>query len=139
VVLVCVALITASAACSKSNKTTTTSDSGGAITVWLDAPRIPGVNVFKKAHPEIPIKVVTIATADSSSTLQEKFTLFNQAGKGWPDAIFYPEQRRHRLGQRDQNPLYGRPDQRGVELDQERLRRSNDRTLHDRQQAAMPA
>jgi len=91
VVLVCIALITASAACSKSNKTTTTSDSGGAITVWLDAPRIPGVNVFKKAHPEIPIKVVTIATADSSSTLQEKFTLFNQAGKGWPDAIFYPD------------------------------------------------
>lgn len=90
-VLACVALLAAAAACGNTSKSTTTSDSGGAITVWLDAPRIPGANAFKKAHPEIPIKVVTIATADSSSTLQEKFTLFNRANKGWPDAIFFPD------------------------------------------------
>lgn len=91
-IAVCVVLATATAACSKStSKSGGQTDSGGKITVWLDAPRIPGANAFKKAHPEIPINVVTIATADSSSTLQEKFNLFNKAGKGWPDSIFFPD------------------------------------------------
>lgn len=81
------------AACGHPNTTQSSkqTDSGGQITVWVDAPRIPGVNAFKEAHPGFPIKVVTIATADSSSKLQQQFTLFDKAKKGWPDAIFFPD------------------------------------------------
>lgn len=93
IVAACAVLATGIAGCGKSGSSTaaTGADSGGKITVWMDAPRLPGVEAFKKAHPEIPINVVTIGTADSSANLQQKFTLFNQAGKGWPDAIFFPD------------------------------------------------
>jgi multiple sugar transport system substrate-binding protein len=66
------------------------SDSGGAITVWVDAPRVPAVEAFKKAHPEIQLTMNTIDGNVGSTALQQKFSLFNQAGKGWPDAIFFP-------------------------------------------------
>jgi hypothetical protein len=65
-------------------------DSGGAITVWVDAPRVPAADAFKKAHPEIPITVNTIQGNVGSTDLQQQFVLFNQAGSGWPDAIFFP-------------------------------------------------
>lgn len=65
-------------------------DSGGAITVWVDAPRVPATDAFKKAHPEIPITVNTISGNVGSTDLQQQFVLFNQAGSGWPDAIFFP-------------------------------------------------
>lgn len=91
VTLACAGLAVAGAACSKPTNATAQTDSGGAITVWVDAPRIPGVNAFKKAHPNMKVKVVTIGTADSNADLEQKFTLFNQSGSGWPDAIFFPD------------------------------------------------
>ncbi len=65
-------------------------DSGGAITVWVDPPRVPAVNAFAQAHPEIPVDVQTINGNVGGTELQQKFVLFNQAGTGWPDAIFFP-------------------------------------------------
>ncbi|MEV4517043.1 extracellular solute-binding protein [Dactylosporangium sp. NPDC049525] len=65
-------------------------DSGGRITVWVDPPRLPAVSAFQQAHPEIPVDVMTINGNVGSTELQQKFVLFNQAGTGWPDAIFFP-------------------------------------------------
>ncbi|MEU8078757.1 ABC transporter substrate-binding protein [Catellatospora citrea] len=65
-------------------------DSGGHITVWVDPPRVPAVNAFQKAFPDIPVEVNTINGNVGSTELQQKFVLFNQAEKGWPDAIFFP-------------------------------------------------
>lgn len=65
-------------------------DSGGRITVWVDPPRVPAVNAFQRAYPDIPVEVNTINGNVGSTELQQKFVLFNQAGEGWPDAIFFP-------------------------------------------------
>ena len=65
-------------------------DSGGPITVWVDPPRVPAVEAFRKAFPDIPVEVTTINGNVGSTELQQKFVLFNQAGQGWPDAIFFP-------------------------------------------------
>ncbi|WP_181804055.1 ABC transporter substrate-binding protein [Streptomyces shenzhenensis] len=65
-------------------------DSGGRITVWVDPPRVPAAEAFKKAHPEIPITINQIDGTVGGKSLQQQFAQFNQAGKGWPDAIFFP-------------------------------------------------
>jgi ABC-type glycerol-3-phosphate transport system substrate-binding protein len=65
-------------------------DSGGPIMVWVDAPRQPAAEAFQKAYPDIPITINAIPGNVGSTDLQQKFALFNQAGKGWPDAIFFP-------------------------------------------------
>lgn len=66
------------------------SDSGGAITVWVDPPRVPAADAFKKAHPEIAVTINQIDGTVGSKALQQQFAQFNQAKKGWPDAIFFP-------------------------------------------------
>ena len=65
-------------------------DSGGKITVWVDPPRVPAADAFKKAHPEIPIDIVQIDGTVGGKTVQQQFAQFDAAGKGWPDAIFFP-------------------------------------------------
>ncbi|MGN6327165.1 ABC transporter substrate-binding protein [Pseudolysinimonas sp.] len=65
-------------------------DSGGKITVWVDAPRVPAADAFKKAHPEIPINIVQIDSTVGATTTRQHFAQFDAAGKGWPDAIFFP-------------------------------------------------
>jgi len=65
-------------------------DSGGAITVWVDPPRVPAAEAFKKAHPEIKVSINQIDGTVGGKGLQQQFAQFNQAGKGWPDAIFFP-------------------------------------------------
>lgn len=65
-------------------------DSGGEITVWVDPPRVPAAEAFQQAHPEIPIKVNQIEGTVGGKSLQQQFAQFNQAGQGWPDAIFFP-------------------------------------------------
>jgi ABC-type glycerol-3-phosphate transport system substrate-binding protein len=65
-------------------------DSGGPIMVWVDPPRQPAAEAFKAAYPDIPIEINAIPGNVGSTDLQQKFALFNQAGKGWPDAIFFP-------------------------------------------------
>ncbi len=71
---------------SNSDKT----DSGGAITVWVDPPRVPAAQAFKKAYPDIDIKINQIDGTVGGKGLQQQFSQFNQAKKGWPDAIFFP-------------------------------------------------
>lgn len=65
-------------------------DSGGAITVWVDPPRVPAAEAFVKAHPEIETEVVQIDGTVGGKTLQQQFSQFSQAGEGFPDAIFFP-------------------------------------------------
>jgi multiple sugar transport system substrate-binding protein len=70
---------------------TARSAKSAAITVWVDAPRVPAVKAFEKAYPNIPVKVNVNNDLPGVSDLEEKFALFNQAGSGWPDAIFFPD------------------------------------------------
>ncbi|MBB6627722.1 carbohydrate ABC transporter substrate-binding protein [Nocardioides sp. KIGAM211] len=65
-------------------------DSGGAITVWVDPPRVPAAEAFKKANPDIDITINQIDGTVGGKSLQQQFAQFNQAKKGWPDAIFFP-------------------------------------------------
>ncbi|MFI7063694.1 ABC transporter substrate-binding protein [Kribbella sp. NPDC050124] len=65
-------------------------DSGGAITIWVDPPRVPAAKAFQQAHPEIKVTVNQIDGTVGGKSLQQQFAQFNQAGKGWPDAIFFP-------------------------------------------------
>ena len=65
-------------------------DFGGAIMVWVDAPRVPAAEAFQAAYPDIPIEINTIQGNVGSTDLQQQFALFNQAGEGWPDVIFFP-------------------------------------------------
>ncbi len=65
-------------------------DSGGPIMVWVDPPRVPAAELFKELYPEIEIEINQIAQIGTDATLQQQFALFNQAGEGWPDAIFFP-------------------------------------------------
>ncbi|MFV0463786.1 MAG: ABC transporter substrate-binding protein [Nostocoides sp.] len=74
-----------------------TSESGGGassadagpLTVWVDAARVPAVEAFQKAHPEVKIEVNNISNTGGSSGLKQQFALFNQAKEGWPDVIFF--------------------------------------------------
>ncbi len=70
---------------------TARSAKSAAITVWVDAPRVPAVKAFEKAYPNIPVKLNVNNDLPGVSDLEEKFALFNQAGSGWPDAIFFPD------------------------------------------------
>lgn len=62
---------------------------GTAISVWVDAARVPAIDALKKKYPDLKLDVTTISNTGGSSGLQQKFTLFNQTGSGWPDVIFF--------------------------------------------------
>lgn len=65
-------------------------DSGGKITVWVDAPRVPAAQAFKAAYPKIPISIVQINGTVGGQSTKQNFANFDSARKGWPDAIFFP-------------------------------------------------
>ena len=65
-------------------------DSGGAITIWVDPPRVPAAEAWKKANPDIPTTINQIDGTVGSKALSQQFAQFNQAKKGWPDALFFP-------------------------------------------------
>jgi len=73
-----------------STSTGTQTDSGGPITVWVDAPRVPAADAFKKAYPNIKINIVQIDSTVGATTTEQHFAQFDAAKKGWPDAIFFP-------------------------------------------------
>jgi ABC-type glycerol-3-phosphate transport system substrate-binding protein len=61
----------------------------GALTVWVDAVRLPAAKAYVKAHPNVHVKVVTFdGDGNGATTLQTKIQLWNRSGKGWPDVIF---------------------------------------------------
>ena len=57
------------------------------ITIWVDAPRLPGAQLYAKImKPSVDVKVELHAQAD----LVQKVSLFNRVKKGWPDVVFGP-------------------------------------------------
>src|ERR1044071_7840898 len=61
-------------------------DKASAITVWVDATRVPAVKAFEKANPSIKVKTVTYdGSANGSNSFKTKMALYDRAGKGWPD------------------------------------------------------
>ncbi|ELP68628.1 ABC transporter substrate-binding protein [Streptomyces turgidiscabies] len=62
---------------------------GSEITVWADAGRVPGVQAYQKAHPDVKMKIVTYSgDANGANDLQTKVQLFDRTGSGWPDVAF---------------------------------------------------
>jgi ABC-type glycerol-3-phosphate transport system substrate-binding protein len=62
---------------------------GSELTVWADATRVPAVQAYEKAHPDVKIKLVTYSgDANGATDLQTKVQLFDRSGKGWPDVAF---------------------------------------------------
>src|SRR4051794_31404895 len=64
-------------------------DDAATITVWVDADRSSAVDAFKKANPDVKLKVVTYdGSANGSNSFRTKMQLFDRAGSGWPDVVF---------------------------------------------------
>ena len=61
----------------------------GPLTVWVDSTRVPAVQAYEKAHPNVKIDMVTYdGDANGSNTLQTKIDLYDRTGSGWPDVVF---------------------------------------------------
>lgn len=94
------ALALVMAGCGKADSTTSTSasasptftaapQSSSPITVWTDSTRLPGVQAYQKAHPNVKMNIVTYnGDANGSNYLQTKIELYDRAGSGWPDVVF---------------------------------------------------
>ncbi|WP_382308086.1 ABC transporter substrate-binding protein [Herbiconiux sp. UC225_62] len=66
-----------------------TQQADSTITVWVDNTRVAAADAFKKAHPDVPIEVVTYdGSANGSNSFQTKIQLFDKAKKGWPDVVW---------------------------------------------------
>ena len=66
--------------------------SSGTLTVWVDSTRVPAVQAYEKAHPNVKVNMVVYdGDANGSNTLQTKVDLYNRTGSGWPDAVFSAE------------------------------------------------
>ena len=63
--------------------------SKSAITVWVDATRVPAAEAFQKAYPKDKIKIVTYdGSSNGTNSFQTKMNLFDKANAGWPDVVF---------------------------------------------------
>jgi len=56
------------------------------ITVWIDTPRQPAMDAYKKAFPE-KAKLIKSEIVDREQ-FPAKVLLFNNVGSGWPDVVF---------------------------------------------------
>ncbi|WBB71890.1 extracellular solute-binding protein [Micromonospora sp. WMMD1128] len=66
-----------------------TQDDKATITVWVDADRSKAVDAFRKAHPDVALKVESYdGSANGSNSFRTKIQLFDRAGSGWPDVVF---------------------------------------------------
>ncbi|MGH3266085.1 MAG: ABC transporter substrate-binding protein, partial [Trebonia sp.] len=71
---------------------TQAAQSSGPLTVWVDSSRVPAVQAYEKANPNVKLNVVTYdGDANGSNTLQTKVSLFDRTGSGWPDVVFSAE------------------------------------------------
>jgi ABC-type glycerol-3-phosphate transport system substrate-binding protein len=62
---------------------------GGTLTVWVDATRLPAAQLYQKDNPTVKMNIVTFdGDANGSNYLQTKVSLFNRTGSGWPDVVF---------------------------------------------------
>ena len=93
-VVAAAAIAVALAGCASATAPATTSgsfkeakqDKNSTITVWADSTRLPTVQKYQKANPNVKMKIVTYD--GSPDTLQTKVALFDRAGSGWPDVVF---------------------------------------------------
>jgi multiple sugar transport system substrate-binding protein len=68
-------------------------DASSRITVWVDSSREPLAQAFQKAHPDTPLNIETYdGGSGGSGSFQQKVSLFDQAGEGWPDVVFSSQQ-----------------------------------------------
>jgi ABC-type glycerol-3-phosphate transport system substrate-binding protein len=74
------------AAASANIETAKVTDTTDPITVWIDQPRQPVVDGFKKKYPQYA-SLVTSTIVDRE-TLPAKVLLFNNTKSGWPDVAF---------------------------------------------------
>ncbi len=58
------------------------------LLVWADAVRAKSIQDYEKSHPDVSI-TVNVMTNDATA-YEEKLTLANKAGKGWPDLLAAP-------------------------------------------------
>jgi ABC-type glycerol-3-phosphate transport system substrate-binding protein len=66
-----------------------TQDESSEITVWADSTRLPAVQAYQAANPNVKMKIVTYdGSADGSTYLQTKVQLFDRTDAGWPDVVF---------------------------------------------------
>jgi len=72
------------AACSSGGDGKPKNDPNAELLIWTDATRQPGFEQFKKAHPDVKMKIEVY----EGGALLTKIQLFNRTGKGWPDVIF---------------------------------------------------
>jgi ABC-type glycerol-3-phosphate transport system substrate-binding protein len=62
---------------------------GGQITVWVDATRMAAAQQYQKQNPSVQMNIVTYdGDANGSNYLQTKVSLFNRTKEGWPDVVF---------------------------------------------------
>ncbi|GAA3795366.1 extracellular solute-binding protein [Streptomyces phyllanthi] len=61
-------------------------DGKGELLVWVDNTRTPAAQQYKKAHPDLKIRIVTIPP--EAGYVPTKVSLANRAKSGWPDVVF---------------------------------------------------
>ena len=74
------------AAASANIETAKVTDTTDPIAVWIDQPRQPVVDGFKKKYPQYA-SLVTSTIVDRE-TFPAKDLLFNNTKSGWPDVVF---------------------------------------------------
>ncbi|WP_327138246.1 extracellular solute-binding protein (plasmid) [Streptomyces sp. NBC_01340] len=58
----------------------------GELLVWVDNTRMPAAQQYKKAHPDLKMRIVTIPP--DAGYVPTKISLANRTDSGWPDVVF---------------------------------------------------
>lgn len=58
----------------------------GELLVWVDNTRMPAAQQYKKAHPDLKMRIVTIPP--DAGYVPTKISLANRTKSGWPDVAF---------------------------------------------------
>lgn len=61
-------------------------DDKGELLVWVDNTRTPAAQEYKKAHPDLKIRIVTVPP--DAGYVPTKVSLANRTKSGWPDVVF---------------------------------------------------
>lgn len=58
----------------------------GELLAWVDNTRMPAAQQYKKAHPDLKMRIVTIPP--DAGYVPTKISLANRTRSGWPDVVF---------------------------------------------------
>src|SRR3954463_105649 len=58
----------------------------GELLVWVDNTRMPAAQQYKKSHPELKMRIVTIPP--DAGYVPTKISLANRTGSGWAAVVF---------------------------------------------------